>query len=494
MEDIDTLTNLLNNFDFASVDSTLTSSAIDAVLSFLNKAESHLASIVSSPPSSPPTSRASNPLPLNPIATSVDLKEGFLGKPLLDEIKKDLKTIKFSPMSNAKKSPGIALFGDSPYAFNNVTKSVKPLPITPSSTLFKVLDTVNSKLGVNFNSVLINKYRNKNISLGWHQDNETIVDQNVPIATLSVGCTRRFQISDNTVKADRIQFLEKDLTENSILIMKPGLQSSLFHRIVEGRENKRYDERGTRYSLTFRRLHESKSTPIPPTPNQEIPTTNTASPPVSQGPPAETTNPAQSNDHTNCVNTLVFGSSLTKDLDSDILSRRGKTFKVFTKGGARVETVAKMVRNAVDNKEVCTSCVQSIFLVVGGNDAENIKSESGIDKLKSSVNKLLNLINSKFPAIRINIVSLIPRRCWDYRHLQRIFCVNDFLFNLCSNENSNFYFINMFTKFLVKKDLYRHRQDVILNEKLFHKDRLHFSSVGTSVLAKTLIAVANNPH
>ncbi len=38
------------------------------------------------------------------------------------------------------------------------------------------------------------------------------------------------------------------------------------------------------------------------------------------------------------------------------------------------------------------------------------------------------------------------------------------------------------------------RNDVILNEKLFKKDMLHFSPTGTSVLAKTLIAVANNPY
>ncbi len=198
--------------------------------------------------------------------------------------------------------------------------------------------------------------------------------------------------------------------------------------------------------------------------------------------------------HSNCVNTLVYGSSLTRDLKCDLLSKRGKTFKVFTKGGARVETVIRMIRDSLTNNEVCTSCVEAIFLVVGGNDAENIRSASGLEKLKHSFNDLIGLINSKFPTVRINIVSLIPRRCNGYMHLQRILCINEFLLNLCKNVVANCYYIQMFTKYILYKGLYRSRQEVYLNERLFKGDRIHFTPVGVSVLAKTLIAVANNPH
>ena len=108
----------------------------------------------------------------------------------------------YYPMSNNnyKDFPVITLFGDSPYAFNSVSNAVKPLPITPSSTMYKVLDTVNSKLqGVNFKfkSVLLNNYRNKNTFLDWHNEDESVVDQNVLIATHSMGGARRFRISNN---------------------------------------------------------------------------------------------------------------------------------------------------------------------------------------------------------------------------------------------------------------------------------------------------------
>ena len=115
-----------------------------------------------------------------------------------------------------------------------LTKTLSPEPIMPNSVLSKVLDTVNGKLGVIFNSVLINKYRTKNVTLGWHQDNESVIDQALPIAIFSLGASRRFQISDSKVKSKRTQMIDKILVENSIPIMKPGLQNSHFHRIVEG--------------------------------------------------------------------------------------------------------------------------------------------------------------------------------------------------------------------------------------------------------------------
>ena len=556
MNKVTTLRNLLESFDFASVNSAETSSAIDAVVQFLNKAESHLASIVASPTSSPRpatisesgktvtsltaasptkdrTCSPTSPGTPHPIASQVDYKHLFLEEPLLKKLNDELKSIKFTRASTISNSPQIALFGDSPYVFNSASRKVKPSPINQSSTLFRVLDTVNSKLGFSFNSILINKYLNKNVSLGWHQDNEPIVDKSTPIASLSIGCARRFQITDNKDDWMANQWLEQCLHDNSIFVMKPGLQTTHYHRIDRGAEEADPTERGTRYSLTFRRLQKPVSPTLPPhtvklpasqalrpppvpkalvqqppaslLSSQQQPTSDqpvlpapTETQPVpssgNQRPSQERNNEGHVNSHSNCVNTLVFGSSLTKGLDSDILSRRGKTFKVFTKGGARVETVVRMVRDAVANKEVCTSCVQSVFLVVGGNDAQNIRSEKGLKKFESSYKKLIELINSKFPVIRINVVSLVPRRTTNYWHVQRVFHINDFLYNLCSNENSNIFFLPVFTKFLVKKDLYYHSGQVIMSSKLFLKDGIHFTRIGDSVLAKTLIAVANDPH
>ena len=355
-----------------------------------------------------------------------------------------------------------------------------PSPIVKDSALCKVLDTVNNKLGKTYNSILITKYRDKNVGLGWHKDNEAEIDSSVPISTLSIGASRRFLISDSKEAKSRTQLFEKCLVENSVLTMQPSLQISHVHRVAEGRSSIP-SECGVRFSLTFRRLKDSTSSANP------TPATSASS--SQNSVPASTT----TSDHNNCVNTLVFGSSLTRGLDEKLLSKRGKTFKVFTKGGARMEDIIKMIDEAVLDKDICTSCISSIFIVAGGNDVENIRSLSGVEKLKASYKKLVQGINVKFPAVRINILSLIPRRCFDYMHLQRIFLINDFLVSLCAS-NRNCFLIRMFTKFLLKKNLYFSKNEVYLNDKLYRADRLHFSAIGNSVIAKTLIAVANTPY
>ncbi len=173
----------------------------------------------------------------------------------------------------------------------------------------------------------------------------------------------------------------------------------------------------------------------------------------------------------NCINTLVFGSSLTRDLDANLLSKRGKTFRVFTKGGARAETIVHMIEEAVQKGEVCTSCVRTVFVVAGGNDAENIKSQHDVDKVKSYFEKMVSIIITMFSTdIQINIVSLMPRRTYGFMHLQNIFGINEFLRQLCDQSDINCRFIKMFSKFLLYKHLYFSRKDVYLNEKLFVKD------------------------
>ena len=494
----------MEEFDFASVSSSDTSAVIDAVLKFIKRAETHLGNIVHNHPASPKSKEPQVIADSSLLDSTVNYIGTFMESDLVGELKKDLDKMKFTPMSNKSNSPDIALFGDYPYAFNQATKDLKPSPIAQDSTLFKVMDKVNGKLGSNFNSILINKYRDLNVSLGWHKDDEEVIDQTVAIATLSIGAARRFEISDSKVDYKITQLYRRDLVDNSVLIMKPGLQDSHFHRICVGRKG-RSTERGIRYSLTFRRLraplHTAHAANSPaktlPAPDSPVATVSNSQTVINEAVSEDITHSLENHhspsSHSNCVNTIVYGSSLTKDLKCDLLSKRGKSFRVFTRGGARVQTVIKMVKDSVDKGEVCPSCVENVFLVVGGNDVQNIRAESSLETLKSSYKELFDCINSKLPVVRINIISLIPREC-DYLHLQRMFYINEFLKEICSNDNSNLFFVPMFTKYLLYKDIYHKSKQVYLNPKLFHRDRVHFSNIGTSVLAKTLIAVANFPR
>ncbi len=178
----------------------------------------------------------------------VDYREDILEDSLVKNIKTELQNMNFVAMSG-KSTPEVSLFGDIAYTFNGVTNL--PLqPIEDDSALSKVLDTVNNKLGADYNSILINKYKTKKVELGWHKDNEREIDPSVPISTLSLGAARRFFISDSKERDKRTQGYERVLLENSIFTMQPSLQKTHYHKLAEGREN----QRGVRYRLTFRKL------------------------------------------------------------------------------------------------------------------------------------------------------------------------------------------------------------------------------------------------
>ncbi len=268
---ITTLVGLLHDFIFSSVSTNETSTSISAVLDFLKRAEAHLANNIATSPVSSPTAITQpggvSPGPLSPVSSSgnantspistlVDYNENVLGDPLLTDLKSELQNVTYVALSSRTHSPQIALYGDCKYVFNAASKQMTPSPIKQDSTLCKVLSIVSSKMGVSYNSILVTKYRDRNVGLGWHKDNEAEIDQSVPISTLSIGATRRFLISDSKDKTSRTQLYEKALAENSVLTMQSSLQNTHYHRLAEGRGSIS-SKRGVRLSLTFRRLKSS---------------------------------------------------------------------------------------------------------------------------------------------------------------------------------------------------------------------------------------------
>ena len=71
--------------------------------------------------------------------------------------------------------------------------------------------------------------------------------------------------------------------------------------------------------------------------------------------------------------------------------------------------------------------------------------------------------------------------------------VNQGLSRLC-NARSGCKFIDIFTYFLKDKKKCIRENMLILNEKLYGKDNLHFSYIGNSILGKVIIGVTYNPR
>lgn len=99
---------------------------------------------------------------------------------------------------------------------------------------------------INFNSVLLNWYRNGEDYLNWHTDDEKELGENPIIASVNFGETRDFQLRYNQ---DHDLKLNIPLTHGSLLIMSGELQHYWQHCVP-----KRKRVNGSRFNLTFRKI------------------------------------------------------------------------------------------------------------------------------------------------------------------------------------------------------------------------------------------------
>lgn len=120
-----------------------------------------------------------------------------------------------------------AWYGDGGKGYSYSSLTLEPLPWTP--TLLQIKTRIDAVAGVNFNSVLLNLYRDGRDSNGWHQDNEPELGHNPVIASLSLGAVRRFQLRHKFRKD--VPKLELDLPHGSLLVMAGPTQYFWQHQI-----------------------------------------------------------------------------------------------------------------------------------------------------------------------------------------------------------------------------------------------------------------------
>ena len=384
---------------------------------------------------------------------------------IVEKAKSHLMGLSYTRHSKNSNRPEIFLYGSSPYIYNQQSAKVQPTPIEAAPVMAKLMDEVNSCLGANFNSMLVNKYRNYSCYLPAHKDDEDCLDPVAPIATLSLGATRRLRISDNKKENGE----EITLTPSSIFCMDPGFQERFHHEILPGQKKKSANERGIRFSITFRHVISSQAIPPPLHHSTPAKVSSVDSPVVEQ---------------TQVPDVLVFGSSLTKGLDVSLLSKHTRQFKVYPNSGAHVKHITNDVKRVAGGKDVTAGVVKDVFFVCGGNNIENM---IGFDSTCKDFRNLVGVTREAFPNAKLHLFSLIPRRSKYKYHIRNMLDLNEWLEDYCSTEE-NVNFINVWSFFLTKTPTIWP-----LNKKLFGGSLLHFNKKGDSVLGKVLIGVANFP-
>ncbi|MFA9187871.1 alpha-ketoglutarate-dependent dioxygenase AlkB [Flavobacterium sp. FBOR7N2.3] len=116
-----------------------------------------------------------------------------------------------------------------------------------SPELLKIRKKVENETALNFNSALLNLYRNGNDSVAWHSDQEGNSGPNPVIASVTFGETRMFKLRHKFRKD--IAPVEIPLHHGSFLLMAGTTNSFWQHQVP-----KTSREVLPRINLTFRRV------------------------------------------------------------------------------------------------------------------------------------------------------------------------------------------------------------------------------------------------
>ncbi len=144
-----------------------------------------------------------------------------------------------------------AWFGDpeKTYTYSGILNQPHDWKLIPE------LDDMREKLdqacSANFNSVLLNLYRDGNDSVDWHADDERELGPEPIIASVSLGETRTFDFRSKYDSKHKRSF---ELFSGDVVIMSGATQRHWEHRVPKTAERIRFST-GPRINLTFRTIY-----------------------------------------------------------------------------------------------------------------------------------------------------------------------------------------------------------------------------------------------
>ena len=130
------------------------------------------------------------------------------------------------------------------YTYSSLQLQAEPFHPSLASLILRI----NEQLHLDFNSVLINYYRNGSDSMGWHPDDEPELGANPTIASLSLGAPRDFILREKLNKKHQVKI---NLEPGSLLLMGTSIQNIWQHALPKRAQS------AARINLTFRKILET---------------------------------------------------------------------------------------------------------------------------------------------------------------------------------------------------------------------------------------------
>lgn len=137
----------------------------------------------------------------------------------------------------------VAWVGDAECAYTY--SGVKKIPQAWTAELLSIKNRLEELAKSQFNSCLLNFYHDGDDGMGWHSDDEKELDQNSPIASLSLGAQRKFSFRH---KVDKIT-IPLNLENGSVLMMHSPTQQFWRHALLKTKTVST-----PRINLTFRKI------------------------------------------------------------------------------------------------------------------------------------------------------------------------------------------------------------------------------------------------
>lgn len=131
-----------------------------------------------------------------------------------------------------------------PYTYGRGRGEREYLPQPNHPAIEELMANLKTTTGAEFEVCFLNRYHDQSDHLGWHSDDSPEMDDDRPIAIISLGVEREIWFCPI---GNKLEITKQLLGNGSLCLMEPGMQDTHMHRIPKaGRIC------GERISLTFR--------------------------------------------------------------------------------------------------------------------------------------------------------------------------------------------------------------------------------------------------
>lgn len=374
---------------------------------------------------------------------------------------------------------------DRPYCFSDKSNQKHDSePISNYPAICQLMDLVNSdaRTTQDANAALVIVYNKNRAGIDFHDDGETLIDSNSSITTVTFGSPRLIDFCDHTLRP-RVAQHSVVCDNHDMMIMKPGCQKTLVHRVGKGITSSESNSNSThselRVVISFRKItgvshnvDPDISLDLSPISTPADTSTITVPPPLPQRV------------------TIIAGDSFVVGLNVERLGRNGrKTVVNLAKGGATIDDVSKQIESyymSFTNPSE-TPVVDKVIICVGTNDIRNCK-ENGVRHLKRPLISLTEKLKLIFPDSIVWFQSLIPLIVQNQFSVTNVNQFNKLLFEVCTYMK--IYYLNVFSNYLAFD---HERKGLFRNEYYFISSKnIHLNRIGLGLLARSYIRLIHS--